>query len=52
MESDSERKDLAQEIQRRMMNLINTDNVSDEEKLIIARKAIEILEKAKKGAVQ
>ena len=53
MENDSEKSEVLQELQRRIKNLINTDQVSDEEKMAIARKALEIIEKDKKGeAVQ
>lgn len=53
MESGSERQELVQEIQRRIQNLINTENLTDEQKLAIARRALGIIEKAQeRKAVQ
>jgi hypothetical protein len=49
MEGDSEKNEIIQEIERRIKNLMNTDRVSDAEKMAIARKALEIIEQGEKA---
>ena len=49
MESDSEKREIIQEIERRVKNLMNTDRVLDAEKMAIARKALEIIEQGEKA---
>lgn len=51
MESDSEKKAEVEELQRRIDFLIQTDQISDIEKLAIARKALEIIEQCKREEV-
>ena len=49
MENDSEKTKEVEEIRRRIDYLINTDQISDMEKIVIAKKALEIIEKSKEA---
>lgn len=51
MESDSEKKEIIEEIQRRIEHLIHTDKISDAEKVVIARKVLNMIENGEKEEV-
>ena len=51
MENDSEKQKEIEEIQRRIEYLINTDQISDSEKLAIANKALKIIELSERKEV-
>ncbi len=44
MSEDEKKQELIEEIQRRIKYLISTDEISDSEKVTIARKALNLIE--------
>ena len=50
-DGDSERRTLVDEIQRRIANLIATDQISDDDKIRIARKVLNLIEHGEKVEV-